>query len=257
MTAQLQRCRNFTQVRVRAPRLLPGTVSQDVADACISGYPRLVTPRATSCCWALNREVGFTVHGYGGILTRHFSQSPEAAEKDFTRGKRSELFKAWAAKGKNKTTKTSVSTSNDVEALNSSDHTNGSVSLESFVPSSAGAEDPQVNGKPKARSKKGKRQLSAPADSAKASSEENKSTEKASEKLLDASASTKQKVNKKSSNSQRRGKSATVADESVEKQKPQHIGNLKPPKQGTLKPLYPPTGKSVVVVESVTKAKVI
>ncbi|CAN0859444.1 DNA topoisomerase 1 [Linum grandiflorum] len=35
------------------------------------------------------------------------------------------------------------------------------------------------------------------------------------------------------------------------------MSNLKPPRQGDLKPLYPPTGKTVMVVESVTKAKVI
>ncbi|CAI0376260.1 unnamed protein product [Linum tenue] len=249
-----QRCRNFTQLRVRAPRLSSGTV----ADVCISGYPRLVTPRTTSCCWALNREVGLAAHGYGAILTRHFSQSPEAAEKNFTKGKRSKGSKAWAAKRKNSSANTSVSASDDVEALNSSDHTNGSVPLESSVSSPSATEAPEVNGKPKARSKKGKKKLSAvAADSAKTSSEEKKSTEKASEKLLDVSASTKQKVKKKSTNSRRKGKSATVGDESVEKQKPQQMSNLKPPKQGTLKQLYPPTGKSVVVVESVTKAKVI
>ncbi|CAI0376289.1 unnamed protein product [Linum tenue] len=249
-----QRCRNFTQLRLRAPRLSSGTV----ADVCISGYPRLVTPRTTSCCWALNREVGLTAHGYGAILTRHFSQSPEAAEKNFTKGKRSKGSKAWAAKRKNSSANTSVSASDDVEALNSSDHTNGSVPLESSVSSPSATEAPEVNGKPKARSKKGKKKLSAvAADSAKTSSEEKKSTEKASEKLLDVSASTKQKVKKKSTNSRRKGKSATVGDESVEKQKPQQMSNLKPPKQGTLKQLYPPTGKSVVVVESVTKAKVI
>ncbi|CAN1331454.1 DNA topoisomerase 1 [Linum perenne] len=35
------------------------------------------------------------------------------------------------------------------------------------------------------------------------------------------------------------------------------MSNLKPPRQGSLKQLYPPTGKTVMVVESVTKAKVI
>jgi len=63
-------------------------------------------------------------------------------------------------------------------------------------------------------------------------------TESAIEEITENSASAKDKVKKKNGNSSL-----------IEEAKP--LWNF------TYKPLYPPTGKSVVVVESVTKAKVI
>lgn len=77
------------------------------------------------------------------------------------------------------------------------------------------------------------------------------------EEVPDGSASTKHQSNKKSGNTSRKGKSVKAVKELAEKQKPQKIGKLKPLGLGAQKQLYPPTGKSVVVVESATKAKVI
>ncbi|KAK3211114.1 hypothetical protein Dsin_015820 [Dipteronia sinensis] len=74
---------------------------------------------------------------------------------------------------------------------------------------------------------------------------------------LDSSVSTKQKSNKKSGNSSRKGKPVRAARASLQRQEPQEVVIVKPQGQKTLKQLYPPTGKSVVVVESATKAKVI
>ncbi|POO03863.1 DNA topoisomerase I, bacterial-type [Trema orientale] len=62
---------------------------------------------------------------------------------------------------------------------------------------------------------------------------------------------------KKSGNSSKKGKPVKAANSLQLKQKAQQVGQIKPQGQMNLKPLYPPSGKSVVVVESVTKAKVI
>ncbi|XP_059460951.1 uncharacterized protein LOC132190087 isoform X2 [Corylus avellana] len=75
--------------------------------------------------------------------------------------------------------------------------------------------------------------------------------------VLDSSASTKPQSNKKSGNPGRKGKSSKAANESPTQQNPQNIGKMMRQGQRMLKQLYPPSGKSVVVVESVTKAKVI
>lgn len=74
--------------------------------------------------------------------------------------------------------------------------------------------------------------------------------------MADAS-SKKPLPSKKGGKSNRKGKSLKSSSELPQKHKAQEIGNVKPRGQMTLKQLYPPTGKSVVVVESVTKAKVI
>lgn len=63
--------------------------------------------------------------------------------------------------------------------------------------------------------------------------------------------------NRKGGKSTRKGKPVKAASELPQKQKAQEMSNVKPRGQMTLKPLYPPTRRSVVVVESVTKAKVI
>lgn len=69
--------------------------------------------------------------------------------------------------------------------------------------------------------------------------------------------STKLPSSKKSENSSRKGKPVKAANSLQKKQKAQPVGQIKSQGQMNLKPLYPATGKSVVVVESVTKAKVI
>lgn len=63
--------------------------------------------------------------------------------------------------------------------------------------------------------------------------------------------------NKKGGKSNRKVKHLKAASELPQKHKAQEMGNVKPQGQMTLKQLYPPTGKSVLVVESLTKAKVI
>lgn len=77
------------------------------------------------------------------------------------------------------------------------------------------------------------------------------------EQALDGSALTKQQSKKKSGSSSRKTKSVRAANASLQRQSPQEVVIAKPRGQNTTKLLYPPTGKSVVVVESVTKAKVI
>ncbi|XVF19283.1 hypothetical protein REPUB_Repub11eG0097000 [Reevesia pubescens] len=67
----------------------------------------------------------------------------------------------------------------------------------------------------------------------------------------DGSGSTKKQSKKKSRSSSR--KKQPMKEVNAQKQVPQHISQQGKP----LKQLYPPTGKSVMVVESVTKAKVI
>ncbi|XP_007011464.2 PREDICTED: DNA topoisomerase 1 isoform X1 [Theobroma cacao] len=69
----------------------------------------------------------------------------------------------------------------------------------------------------------------------------------------DGSASTKLRSKKKSRSSSRKRQPMKAVNEAAQKQTPQHISQGQRP----LKQLYPPTGKSVMVVESVTKAKVI
>lgn len=71
------------------------------------------------------------------------------------------------------------------------------------------------------------------------------------------SASTKQQSNKKKGNSSRKREAQKDADNLPQKQN--FVVDAKGKSQGqmTSKQLYPPMGKSVMVVESVTKAKVI
>lgn len=79
-------------------------------------------------------------------------------------------------------------------------------------------------------------------------------------KIADSSSSsTKLLSSKKSGKSSSKGKSEKAASNSPQKHRAQaqQVGQVKRHGQMSLKPLYPPTGKSVVVVESVTKAKVI
>ncbi|KAM4074460.1 hypothetical protein ACB094_10G094900, partial [Castanea mollissima] len=75
--------------------------------------------------------------------------------------------------------------------------------------------------------------------------------------VLDSSTSRELQTKKKNGNSSRSGKSVKAANESPQKPNPQQIDKVKHLGQRPLKQLYPPDGKSVVVVESITKAKVI
>ena len=97
-------------------------------------------------------------------------------------------------------------------------------------------------------------------------------TVKTPPEVLDSSVSTKVQFDRITGESRRKGKSTkevnavvnahdtlqvSSGNELAQKQKTTSKGKSKPQGRGKLQPLYPPTGKSVVVVESVTKAKVI
>ncbi|KAA8520995.1 hypothetical protein F0562_011668 [Nyssa sinensis] len=101
---------------------------------------------------------------------------------------------------------------------------------------------------------------------------ENNSTGNTPMEVLDSAVSTKQQSKKTTGNSRRKGKSIKEANaliksneallvscsyDSPPKQKIHTSSKAKPQGQRTTQQLYPPTRKSVVVVESVTKAKVI
>ncbi|KAJ7966031.1 DNA topoisomerase [Quillaja saponaria] len=74
---------------------------------------------------------------------------------------------------------------------------------------------------------------------------------------VDKSPPKKQQAKKRGKNSSGKKKSLKATNKSPEKETLHDIGKMISTKKCTLKHLYPPTGKSVVVVESVTKAKVI
>ena len=73
----------------------------------------------------------------------------------------------------------------------------------------------------------------------------------------DGSVSMEKKSNKATGSPNKKEKSPKVTKKSPKKQIAQSMGKINSLKLKPLKKLYPPSGKSVVVVESVTKAKVI
>lgn len=75
--------------------------------------------------------------------------------------------------------------------------------------------------------------------------------------MLDSSASRKAQLNERNENSCIKVKSVKAANKSPNKQNSQERGNLNNQGPKALKQLYSPLVKSVVVVESVTKARVI
>lgn len=86
---------------------------------------------------------------------------------------------------------------------------------------------------------------------------QNNSTGNKSVEALDSSVSTKNRSKKAIGSSNKKEKSPKVANEKPKEQMAHTMGKVKSLEQGPVKKLYPPSGKSVVVVESVTKAKVI
>lgn len=86
---------------------------------------------------------------------------------------------------------------------------------------------------------------------------QNNSTGNKPVEALDSSVSKKSQSKKATGSSNKKGKSPKVANESPKKQTVHTMGKIKSLEQRPLKKLYPSSGKSVVVVESVTKAKVI
>ncbi|KAM1618126.1 hypothetical protein ACFX1R_018318 [Malus domestica] len=195
-------------------------------------------------------------------------------------------IKALAAQSKTKATDSSISKDVEVEALTEQQvgSEKGAGKLGSLCSSSPIRNDTRVSkvkGKKRSKSKKTKEQISAanpPAEAAmsqssKVTSQPKKSggtksgkqsaevselnlTAKTPVEIVDVS-STKSQPKKKGGNSFRKGKLINSDTKSPQKLIPQKIGKMKPHGKMTLKQLYPATGKTVVVVESATKAKVI
>ncbi|KAM6561574.1 hypothetical protein CsatA_030813 [Cannabis sativa] len=189
---------------------------------------------------------------------------------------------ALAAKRKNSVVGSSTSKDINVEASSEvlvggkKDNINPGLS-DSSSPISNSIEASKVSGKKKSRTKKNTEQTGDTlikvdtAEGAKGTSRAMKSgksktghdqasklkeNKKRPEEVV-RSSSTKPSSDKKSGKSSRKGKTVKAANSLQQKQKAQQVGPIKPQGQMNLKQLYPPTGKSVVVVESVTKAKVI
>lgn len=192
---------------------------------------------------------------------------------------------AVSARGKSNATSSSISVSEDVNAVNSTseqlvgDGVEGT-KLGSSVSNTKQNSKPRARQQQQSRSKKKKEQLSATvaseqasvgkscksvsqAKSSKCKSEQcaDLTSEKTSpgntlEQPLASSALTKQQSKKNSGNCGRKKKSAKATKASLQRQTSEEMV-IVPRGQNTQNPLYPPSGKSVVVVESVTKAKVI
>ncbi|KAL9442712.1 hypothetical protein AB3S75_016150 [Citrus x aurantiifolia] len=192
---------------------------------------------------------------------------------------------AVSARGQSNATSSSISASEDVNAVNSTseqlvgDGVEGA-KLGSSVSNTKQNSKPRARQQQQSRSKKKKEQLSATvaseqasvgkscksvslAKSSKCKSEQcaDLTSEKTSpgntlEQPLTSSALTKQQSKKNSGNCGRKKKSAKATKASLQRQTSEEMV-IVPRGQNTQNPLYPPSGKSVVVVESVTKAKVI
>lgn len=195
---------------------------------------------------------------------------------------------AVSAQGKNSATSSSVSAFEDINAVTSTserlvrDGVEGA-KLGSFVSNTKQNSKPGMRQKQQSGSKKKKEQLSSTVASEQASvgkscksaalaksskcksgqcpdltSELFQKTSPGStpEQLHASSTLTKQQSKKNSGNSVRKKKFAKASKASLHRQTPEEMV-IVPQGQNTQNQLYPPTGKSVVVVESVTKAKVI
>ncbi|KAG5244572.1 DNA topoisomerase [Salix suchowensis] len=187
-----------------------------------------------------------------------------------------------AAHDKDETnTNSRISASKDVDAVTSTETAVGDAKLGSAVSRTRNKKS-KVNEteKKESKSKKNKGQASSNAVSEKAAGAKSMTTTSPLKKSLGSKSgqtaarasqkkiteempnevhngSTKQQSNKKNGNSSKKRTTKKAVNGSAEKQKPQKIGKLQPFAQGKLKSLYPSTEKCVVVVESVTKAKVI
>ncbi|XP_062021032.1 uncharacterized protein LOC133737513 [Rosa rugosa] len=189
---------------------------------------------------------------------------------------RKKLKKALATQSETEATVSSISKDADVKVSNEKqvgsekeDEKLGSSTSDSPISKTKEVSKPKA--KKRSKSKKIKEQDSAANAIAEAastqSSESTSQTKKSgrnkkgaksaqdSENPVDLadSSTTKPQRNKKGE----KEKSINSAAKSPQKLIPQEMGKLKPPGKMTTKQLYPATGKTVVVVESVTKAKVI
>lgn len=200
--------------------------------------------------------------------------------------KRKKLKKALAAQSETEATISSISKDADIKISNEKqvgsekeDEKLGSSISNSSVSNTKEVSKPK--GKKKSKSKKTKEQDSAAnaiTEAALTQSSEGTSQTKKSGRIRKGpkssqdselsltvktpvevanSSSTKPRRNKKGENYSEKAKSINSAAKSPQKHIPQEMGKVKPQGKMTMKQLYPATGKTVVVVESVTKAKVI
>lgn len=200
--------------------------------------------------------------------------------------KRKKLKKALAAQSETEATVSSISKDADIKVSNEKqvgsekeDEKLGSSISNSSVSNTNEVSKPK--GKKKSKSKKTKEQDSAAnaiTEAALTQSSEGTSQTKKSGRIRKGpkssqdselsltvktpvevanSSSTKPRRNKKGENYSEKAKSINSAAKSPQKHIPQEMGKVKPQGKMTMKQLYPATGKTVVVVESVTKAKVI
>ncbi|KAK4277069.1 hypothetical protein QN277_015123 [Acacia crassicarpa] len=184
--------------------------------------------------------------------------------------------KAFNVEGKDKDATSSTSVSENVDMATSRKSLVQDKGLSTSVPPANNNQDSKLTGRKKSGSKKNKKSVSnsfeevAGAQDSINSSEVNtshlfdmgqsstctskkNSTKTSLEEVLDKPASKKKLSKKKRGSSSEKGKLMKAMNDL----KQEVINEVKLPEKVTVKPLYPPTGKSVVVVESVTKAKVI
>ncbi|GAV63653.1 Topoisom_bac domain-containing protein/zf-C4_Topoisom domain-containing protein/Toprim domain-containing protein [Cephalotus follicularis] len=219
----------------------------------------------------LNNSLPLRSPKYLPFSKRYFSQSPRVGDD----GRRTAALREFA---NHKTKAASNSDSKDTKIMASSceQPLGGSKGSNSHPPASNTDQISKKKKQPRPKKKK-KEQPSAatqkasiPKDSENDSQAEGFSTSKTYQsptkvpeknstantpvQVPDSSPSTKNQSDKKIGNSSRKGKSVK---KSPQKPEPQDMSKLKIWGQQMLRPLYPPVGKSVVVVESATKAKVI
>ncbi|KAJ4826148.1 hypothetical protein Tsubulata_030556 [Turnera subulata] len=286
-TGSLASIKYSSQLKLRNPGS-SSTVTYDRVK-CVSAVnlrPGLVScigPGNVSSHWPFNYGgVTSSLFHCGAFSKRHFSQMAASSNKNRNVGV---FSKHWAqpkpldTTGNNKASnnKSRVLASSDVvDAISPSDQVVGDVNAGSSASTSKTTKS-KTKARPKkqasAKKTKEKPAVNAALDEApgsKSSSKTKKSKAGKSgpkparvsesdkkDEVTETSASAKHQSKKKSGKSRRKKESSKEADETAQKSMPQQVGKLKPLRQATLKQLYPPTGKSVVVVESVTKAKVI
>ncbi|GLT85103.1 hypothetical protein SLE2022_033040 [Rubroshorea leprosula] len=234
-------------------------------------------------------------YSYLSFSKRYFSEVSALETKAAKTGVRGGSRRPWVWKKKNKakgvvanssnrdTDSSSTLASKDVTTATSSKQTvkgqkkgaeNGSTDSTSLA--GKDSQDSKVNEKQKKqpRTKKKKEKVSSVITSKEAdavggsksiSPKKKSNVEETAENLnenmpvevLDSSASMVPRSNKKNGQSNRKRKPTKTAIESPLEHKPVDMGKIKSMGQKPFKPLYPPTCQSVMVVESVTKAKVI
>uniref|UniRef100_A0A2P2MBT8 DNA topoisomerase n=1 Tax=Rhizophora mucronata TaxID=61149 RepID=A0A2P2MBT8_RHIMU len=202
--------------------------------------------------WPLRASLARSSLDYGDITKRHFSQVLGGSEEDKSLGG----FSNRGKKEKKKKAKPSAASCAENGVTDSSTSSASNKKVEHVTNSNINSKG-NATEKKQSKSKKGAEQSSSTgtsqskkciaSKSGQSPKKEKTSTGNVINEMSDDSASTTTQSNKRSGGSSKKGKSGTA----------QKMGQLENVGQGKLKQLYPPSGKSVVVVESVTKAKVI